>query len=129
MQLHAFKDSPKLSDCNLNFNYYSITGKLNYLGQTTHGDILFAIHQIAKYSSDPRKEHGEEIIYWHLGIKFCPDPSKGFECYCNADFSGNFNREHAQIDPTTAISQEVDGSFSMPSVLLLLQGTCMTRTH
>jgi hypothetical protein len=63
MQLHAYKDSPKFLDCDFNFNDQSVTGKLNYLGQTSCGDILFAIHQIAKYSSDPRKEHGEAIIY------------------------------------------------------------------
>jgi hypothetical protein len=94
MQLHAYKDSPKFSDCDFNFNYRSVTRKLNYLGQTTREDILFATHQIAKYSSDPRKEHGEAIIYLvrylkktrHLGLRFHPDPSKGFECYCDADF-------------------------------------------
>ena len=42
----------------LSFNYRSVTGKLNYLGQNSHGDILFATHQIAKYSSHPSKEHG-----------------------------------------------------------------------
>jgi hypothetical protein len=112
MQLHAYKDSPKFSDCDFNFNYRSVTGKLNYLGQTTREDILFATHQIAKYSSDPRKEHGEAIIYLirylkktrHLGLRFRPDPSKGFECYCDADFSGNWNRDYAQSDPSTAKS-------------------------
>ncbi|KAL7480499.1 LOW QUALITY PROTEIN: hypothetical protein ACHAW6_006190, partial [Cyclotella cf. meneghiniana] len=110
MQLHACKDSPKFSDCDFNFNYRSVTGKLNYLGQTTRGDILFATHQIAKYSSDPRKEHGEAIIYLvqylkktrHLGLRFCPDPSRGFECYCDADFSVNWNRDYAKSDPSTA---------------------------
>ncbi len=113
VQLHAFKDSPKFSDCNFNFNYLSVTGKLNYLGQTTHGDILFATHQIVKYSSGPKKGHGEAIIYLvrclkqtrHLGLKFHPDPSKGFECYCDADFLGNWNRDHARIDPSTAKSR------------------------
>ena len=37
LQLHAFKDSPK---CNEKFNYHSIRGKLNYLGQTTRPDIV-----------------------------------------------------------------------------------------
>ena len=113
MQLHAYKDSPEFSDCDFNFNYHSVTGKFNYLGQTTRGDILFATHQIAKYSSDPRKEHGEAIIYLvrylkktrHLGLRFRPDPSKGFECYCDADFSGNWNKDYAQSDPSTAKSQ------------------------
>jgi hypothetical protein len=82
------------------------------LGQTTRSDILFAVHQIAKYTSDPRLEHGEAIVYLvrylkktrDLGLRFKPDPSQGFECYCDADFSGNWNKEFAAYDPSTAKS-------------------------
>jgi hypothetical protein len=46
------------------------------------------MHQIAKYSSDPRQSHGEAILYLvrylnkmgDLGLKFKPDPKKSFEC-------------------------------------------------
>ena len=41
----------------------------------------------------------------HLGLKFRPSESKGFECYCNADFVGNWNKEFAQFDPSTAKSR------------------------
>jgi hypothetical protein len=110
LQLHAFKDKPA-SD--LNFNYRSAVGKLNYLAQTTRPDIMYAMHQIAKYLSDPRQSHGEAILNLvrylkktrNLGLKFKPDPKKGFECYCDADFSGNWNREFAPTDPSTAKSQ------------------------
>ena len=60
LQLHAFKDQPAF---NLDFNYRSAVGKLNYLAQTTRPDIMYATHQIAKYSSDPREPHGEAILY------------------------------------------------------------------
>jgi hypothetical protein len=60
LQLHAFKDKPAFD---LNFNYRSAFGKLNYLAQTTRPDIMYARHQIAKYSSDPRQSHGEAILY------------------------------------------------------------------
>ncbi|KAL7474471.1 hypothetical protein ACHAW6_000446 [Cyclotella cf. meneghiniana] len=33
-------------------------GKLNYLSQTTRPNILYMVHQAAKYSADPRLEHG-----------------------------------------------------------------------
>ena len=33
-----------------------------------------------------------------------PDPSKGFENYCDADFSGAWNKEFAPDDPSTAKS-------------------------
>ena len=97
LQLHAFKDEPEYD---LDFNYRSAVGKLNYLAQTTHPDIMYATHQITKYSSDPRKSHGEAILYLvcylkkthDLGLHFKPDPSKGCECYCDADFLGLWNK-------------------------------------
>jgi hypothetical protein len=61
--LQHHKDSPAFSECGFHFGYRSVTGKLNYLAQTTRPDIMFAVHQIAKFSSDPRKEHGEAVIY------------------------------------------------------------------
>ena len=110
LQLHAFKDQPVF---NLDFNYRSVVGKLNYLAQTTRPDIMYATHQIAKYSSDPREPHGEAILYLvrylkktrDLGICFKPNPEKGFECYCDADFSGNWNKQFANVDPSTSKSR------------------------
>ncbi len=71
------------------------------------------MHQIAKYSSDPRQSHREAILYLacylkkmrNLGLKFKPDPKKGFECYWDSDFSGNWKRELAPMDPSTAKSR------------------------
>jgi hypothetical protein len=94
LQLHAFKDAPPFA---LDFNYRSIVGKLNYLAQTTRSDIMYAVRQVAKYSTDPREPHGEAILYLvrylkktcDLGVCFKPNAEKGFECYCDTDFSGN----------------------------------------
>jgi hypothetical protein len=110
LQLHAFKDKPPFD---LDFNYRSAVGKLNYLAQTTRLDIMYATHQITKYLSDPRQSHGEAILYLvhylkktrGLGLKFKPDPKKGFECYCDANFSGNWNKAFAAVDPSTAKSR------------------------
>ncbi len=85
MPFHAFKDAPSF---NLNFKYCSNVGKLNYLTQTSRGDIMYATHQIVKYSSDPRKPHGEAILYLvphlkkaqNLDVRFKPQLDKGFEC-------------------------------------------------
>ncbi len=68
---------------------------------------MYATHQIAKYSSDPRQSHGEAILYLvrylkktrDLGLKFKPNPKKGFECYGDADFSGNWNKAFAPKKP------------------------------
>jgi hypothetical protein len=108
--LRAHRDLPPF---NLNFNYRSVVGKLNYLAQTTCPDIMYAIHQIAKFSSDPREPHGEAILYLvrylkktrEIGIRFSPRPDKGFECYCDADFSGNWTSKYADVDPSTAKSR------------------------
>jgi hypothetical protein len=110
LQLHAFKVNPPFD---MDFNYRSAVGKLNYLAQTTQPDIMYAMHQIAKYSSDPGQTHGEAILYLirylkktrDLGLKFKPNPDKGFEGYCNADFLGNWNKKFAPVDPSTAKSQ------------------------
>ena len=109
LQLHAFKDQPVF---NLEFSYRSVVEKLNYLAQTMRPDIMYATHQIAKYSFDPREPHGEAILYLvrylkkthDLGICFEPDPKKGVECYCDADFSGNWSKRIAHKDPSTSKS-------------------------
>jgi hypothetical protein len=41
----------------------------------------------------------------NLGLKFKPDPKKGFECYCDADFSGNLNKAFTAVDLSTAKSR------------------------
>eukprot|EP00804_Cyclotella_cryptica_P025617 CCRYP_002840-RA/>CCRYP_002840-RA protein AED:0.13 eAED:0.13 QI:0/0/0/0.5/1/1/2/0/290 len=110
LQLHAFQDSPKFQG---NFNYRSAVGELNYLGQTTRSDIMYAVHQVAKYSTDPRQEHGKAIVYivkylkatCHISLLFKPNASKGFQCYCDADFAGNWNKEFTETDPSTAKSR------------------------
>ncbi len=110
--LDAHLDKPPFS---LNFGYRSVIGKLNYLAQTTRPDIVYATHQIAKYSSNPREPHGEAILYLihylkktqDLGTHFSPDQDKRFKCYCDADLSGNLNKHLAPFDPSTAKSQSV----------------------
>jgi hypothetical protein len=43
--LLAHKDQLEFAS---NFDYRSVTGKLNYLAQTSRPDIMYAVHQIAK---------------------------------------------------------------------------------
>ena len=109
-RLHAFKGEPPFD---LDFNHRSAVSKLNYLVQTMNPDIMYATHQVAKYSLDPRQSHAEDILYLvcylkktrDIGLKFTPDPTKGFECYCDSDFSGLWNKEFAPVDPSTAKSR------------------------
>ncbi len=103
--LHAHKDAPSFD---LDFNYHSVVGKLNYLAQTNHPDIMYAVHQIAKFSADPREPPGDAILYLvgylkkscDLGVLFQPYKEKGFECYFDTDFSGNWTASIPDIDPS-----------------------------
>ncbi len=108
--LHAHLDKPPFS---LNFIYRSVIGKLNYLALTTRPDIVYATHQLTKYSSDPREPHGEAVLYFvcylknthDLGMQFEPDQDQSFECYYDTDFSGDWNKHLALYDPSTAKSR------------------------
>jgi len=108
--LHSFPNSPPFDGP---FNMRSIVGKLNYLAQTTRPDIMQAVHAIAKYASNPKKEHGDAVLYLvmylkktrHIGLLFKPDPTKGFEDYCDADFIGQYHEELSAVDPSTSKSR------------------------
>jgi hypothetical protein len=101
------------SSLQLELQYCSVVGKLINPTQTSRGNIIYATCQIAKYSSDPREHHGKAILYLFcylketrdLGIRFKPHLDRGFECYCNTDFSGNWNKLFADADPSTSKSQ------------------------
>jgi hypothetical protein len=45
------------------FHYRSIIGKLNYLEKSTRPDLLFAMHQCARFCSDPKKSHVTAVKY------------------------------------------------------------------
>ena len=97
----------------MNFNYRSIIGKLNFLEKGTRPDIAYAVHQLARFSANPRKCHGEAIV--HLakylngtkdkGLIINPDFKKSFEVWADADFCGNWNVDTAHVDPATAKSR------------------------
>jgi len=108
--LHAHLNKPPYA---LDMSYRSAIGKLNYVGQTSRPEIMYAVHQLAKYSADPREPHGEALLYLirylkltrDIGLRFSPKPDRGFDCYADADFAGNWNRALAPMDPSTAKSR------------------------
>ncbi len=72
--MHAHLDKSPFS---LNFNYQSMIGKLNYLAQTTRPGIMYATHQLVKYSttwgrSSLSRSISQEIS-WHRNP--CPTRS------------------------------------------------------
>lgn len=82
------------------FNVRSVIGKMNYLEKSTRPDIAYAVHQCARFSADPKQDHGKAIkwIGRYLlatkdkGLIFRPN-GDSFECYVDADFAGNWDPE------------------------------------
>jgi hypothetical protein len=94
------------------FNYRSVIGKLNYLEKSTRSDIAYITHQLARFSSDPKKEHGQALRWLgrylkatrHRGTILRVDESKDMEVYVDADFSGNWDQKES-LDRDTARSR------------------------
>ena len=99
--LFAHKDS---ADFDESFHYRSVVGKLNYLEKSTRPDLAYAAHQCARFSSQPKKEHGEALRWigrylkanHDKGLILKPTPGKGLEVHVDADFAGNWNREETE---------------------------------
>jgi hypothetical protein len=86
---------------------------LNYIEKGTRGNIAYATHQCARYSSDPKMKHGQ-VARWlirylkgtkHQGTIFTPDESKGLEVYVDATFLQDWDPRFALEDPETARSR------------------------
>jgi hypothetical protein len=94
------------------FHYWSVIGKLNHLERGSRSDIAYAVHQCARFSSNPRKEHGEAVKRIGRYLKgtrdrgFVMKPTDDqFRVWADADFSGNWIREESTEDSSTARSR------------------------
>ncbi|KAL7561623.1 hypothetical protein ACA910_001491 [Epithemia clementina (nom. ined.)] len=95
------------------FHFRSVIGKLNFLEKSTRPDISYAVHQCARFSQAPKESHAKavKLIGRYLlgtrdkGIVLNPDGSKSFECWADADFSGNWRSKTAHKDPITSTSR------------------------
>jgi hypothetical protein len=96
-----------------NWSYRSVIGKLNFLEKSSRPDLAYAVHNAARFSSDPKASHSKAVkrIGRYLlgtrdkGIIMRPDMSRSIEVYADADFCGLFNPETALFDPVTAKSR------------------------
>jgi hypothetical protein len=94
------------------WNYRSVIGALMYLMAMTRPELAYAVHQCSRFSQDPRRSHEQAVmrICRYLkstqdkGLILNPDLSKGFECYVDADWAGNWHKDYAD-DPSTALSR------------------------
>jgi hypothetical protein len=58
--LHRYAAEPAFDN---QFHYRGIVGKLNFLEKSTRPDIAYATHQIARFSQDPKRTHGEAVLW------------------------------------------------------------------
>ncbi len=94
------------------FNYRSVIGKLNYLERGSRSDIAYIVHQCARFTANPKKEHAEALRWLGRYLKGTRDkgtilkPVKGkeLEVFVDADFAGNFDKDYSN-DRDTARSR------------------------
>ena len=85
------------------FHYRSVIGKLNYLEKSTRPDISYAVHQCARFTEEPKIEHGKAVRWIarylkgtrNKGVILKPIANKELEMYVDADFAGNWKRDDA----------------------------------
>ena len=107
--LHADLARP---DRKCTWNYRAAVGVLNYLQAMTHPDISFAVHRCARHCNAPKLCHEQKVkrICRYLtgmldkGLILQPDLTKGFECYVDADWAGNYNKSYVD-EPSIAFSR------------------------
>ena len=97
--LHKDPDGPERKH---DFNYRQAVGMLTYLQGTTRPDISMAVHQCARFSSNPKRSHERAIIKIirylkgtkDKGIFISPDKTKGIECFVDASFASGWRPDH-----------------------------------
>jgi hypothetical protein len=107
--LHKDDDGPERKQ---SWNYRSAIGMLNYLAASTRPDCLFAVHQCARFSSNPKLSHERAVkrIVRYLkgtrdkGLIITPDVSKGVQCFVDADFAGGYSTSTSE-DPVSVFSR------------------------
>jgi hypothetical protein len=95
------------------WDHRSIVGKLNFLEKSARPEIACAVHQCARFSSNPKKSHANAVrcLCRSLagtktkGLILQADPNKSFEVHVDCDFAGNSVKEDAMNDPSTAKSR------------------------
>jgi hypothetical protein len=100
---------------NDNFHYRSVIRKANFLEKSTRPDIAVAVHQCARFSSNPKQSRAGAVQYFGRylqgtkdeGIYLNPNHGKSFECWVNAKFLGQYVKgaKDMELDAMTAKSR------------------------
>jgi hypothetical protein len=110
------KDSAGKQHDNNEFDYRSVIRKLNFLEKSTRPNIAEAVHQCARYCSNPKQSHAEAVKFIgrylrgtsEQGLIFKPSiKDEVFQCWVYASHAGEWNQKEAMNDPDTAHSRSV----------------------
>ena len=85
---------------------------INFLVQNTRPDMMFACHQAARFSNNPRSSHTNAVVRMGKYLKGTHDKgliidtstSLRLDCYCDADFAGLWKAEPPE-DPSCTRSR------------------------
>jgi hypothetical protein len=85
------------------WEYRAVIGMLTYLTGTVHPDIAMAVHQCARFNSNPIRSHEQAVMRIgqyllsskNKGMIYAPDPKCGLEVWVDADFAGGWNPDEA----------------------------------
>ena len=80
------------------WHYMSAVGKMNFLEKSTRLDIAYAVHQCARFAAEPKESHAAALK--KVGMVLNPR-QHSFDCFVDADFAGNWDRVHSDVDPST----------------------------
>jgi hypothetical protein len=85
------------------------------LEKSTRPDIAVAVHQCARFSSDPKQSYADAVRYLGRCLQGTKDESiyldsnddKSFECWVDADFLGQYVKgaKDLELDAMTAKSR------------------------
>jgi hypothetical protein len=85
---------------------------MSYLEKCTRPDIAYAVHQCARFATNPKKEHAQAVKLvgrYLLGTRdkgiICTPNDDSLSCYADAGFAGDWNAEIAETEPSTARSR------------------------
>jgi len=100
--LHADVDGLARGDT---WNYRSVIGKLNYLANNTRPDISMAVHQCARYCTNPKALHELAVkrIARYLpstqdkGLILHPTSDLSLDMYVDADFAGRWRKDFSEL--------------------------------
>ena len=116
---------------NKTWNYQSIIGMMMFLASSTRPDILFAVHQCAKFNSCPKRVHEEAVkrIGRYLkgtadrGTILTPNDTHKLDFFVDANFAGGFNHEIS--DDMSSVLSRTGYSITYSGCPLL----CVSKMH